>query len=119
LFSLSNIELKFTSGAIREVAKKAVGMGTGARGLRGVLENVLGESMFEAPGSSTKYVLVTSDVIQRKSAPIHLARGQGQLFTSLIQQEEDKFRNQQHPVEEDLGLNNFQEYRKKASAVAQ
>jgi ATP-dependent Clp protease ATP-binding subunit ClpX len=116
LFSLSNIELRFTSGAIREVAKKAVGMGTGARGLRGVLENVLSESMFEAPGSSIKYILVTSDVIQRKSAPIHLARGQGQLFQSLITQEEDGHRNDLSSEEDETGLSNFQETREKVSA---
>ena len=50
LFQLSGIELRFTSGALREVAKAAGGMGTGARGLRTVLERLLGESMFETPG---------------------------------------------------------------------
>lgn len=57
LFHLSGIELRFTSGALREVAKSAVGMGTGARGLRTVLERVLGESMFETPGMFTIHVL--------------------------------------------------------------
>jgi ATP-dependent Clp protease ATP-binding subunit ClpX len=114
LFSLSNIELRFTTAAIRQVARKAVGMGTGARGLRGVLENVLGESMFEAPGSATKYVLVTEDVILRKSAPIHLARGQGQLFQSLVQQAEEREIEQRDGVD---GASNFQEYREKVSAA--
>jgi ATP-dependent Clp protease ATP-binding subunit ClpX len=50
LFSLSGIELRFTSAAMRVVAKDASGMGTGARGLRTVLERLLGEAMFEAPG---------------------------------------------------------------------
>jgi ATP-dependent Clp protease ATP-binding subunit ClpX len=117
LFSLSNIELRFTSGAVREIAKRAVGMGTGARGLRGVLENVLSESMFEAPGSSTKYILVGSDVIRRKSAPVHLARGQGQLFHSLIAQEEDAYRNELSSEQNEAGTSNIQEYREKASAA--
>ena len=50
LFQLSGIELRFTSGALKEVARAAGGMGTGARGLRTVLERLLGESMFETPG---------------------------------------------------------------------
>jgi len=50
LFALSAIELRFTSAAMRVVAKEASGMGTGARGLRTVLERLLGEAMFEGPG---------------------------------------------------------------------
>lgn len=50
LFQLSGIELRFTSGALREVAKASLGMGTGARGLRTVCERLLTETMFEAPG---------------------------------------------------------------------
>jgi ATP-dependent Clp protease ATP-binding subunit ClpX len=50
LFQLSGIELRFTSSALREVAKNASKMGTGARGLRTVLERLLGDCMFETPG---------------------------------------------------------------------
>ena len=50
LFQLSGVELRFTSGALREVAKSSLGMGTGARGLRTCVERLLNEAMFEAPG---------------------------------------------------------------------
>jgi ATP-dependent Clp protease ATP-binding subunit ClpX len=50
LFQLSGVELRFTSGALRQVAQSALGMGTGARGLRTVMERLLGDAMFEAPG---------------------------------------------------------------------
>lgn len=50
LFQLSGIEIRFTSSALREVAKGASSMGTGARGLRTVLERLLSECMFETPG---------------------------------------------------------------------
>jgi len=53
LFQLSGVELRFTRGALREVAKSALDMGTGARGLRTVCERLLTETMFEAPGTST------------------------------------------------------------------
>ena len=50
LFQLSGVELRFTRGALREVAKASLEMGTGARGLRTVCERLLTETMFEAPG---------------------------------------------------------------------
>ena len=51
LFQLSGVELRFTSGALREVARASLEMGTGARGLRTVCERLLTETMFEAPGA--------------------------------------------------------------------
>lgn len=50
IFQLSGIELRFTTGALREIAKSTLGMGTGARGLRTCIERLLSEAMFEAPG---------------------------------------------------------------------
>ena len=50
LFQLSGVEIRFTSGALREIAKSSLGMGTGARGLRTSVERLLSEAMFEAPG---------------------------------------------------------------------
>ena len=53
LFSLSGVELYFTRGALREVAKSSLGMGTGARGLRTCCERLLTDAMFEMPGKSS------------------------------------------------------------------
>lgn len=50
LFQLNGVELRFTSGALKEVARNSLGMGTGARGLRTCVERILSEAMFEAPG---------------------------------------------------------------------
>lgn len=57
LFHMSGIELRFTSGALREIAKAALNMETGARGLRTVLERLLTDAMFEAPGEPYSYPL--------------------------------------------------------------
>ena len=54
LFQLSGVELRFTRGALRAIAKSSLGMGTGARGLRTCVERLLSEAMFEAPGSSVR-----------------------------------------------------------------
>lgn len=51
LFRLSGVELHFTRGALREVARSSLGMGTGARGLRTCCERLLTETMFEIPGT--------------------------------------------------------------------
>lgn len=51
LFHMNGIELRFTSGALREIAKAALKMETGARGLRTVMERLLTDAMFEAPGN--------------------------------------------------------------------
>jgi ATP-dependent Clp protease ATP-binding subunit ClpX len=44
-------ELLFTKKALDAVAQEGLKRGGGARGLRGVLEEILGDAMFEVPGS--------------------------------------------------------------------
>lgn len=47
---LRNVELRFTTGALREIASKASKMGTGARGLRHVVDQLLLQAKYETPG---------------------------------------------------------------------
>lgn len=49
LFSLEGAEIEFTDGALRAIAKKALRKGTGARALRGIVEDALIGLMFELP----------------------------------------------------------------------
>ena len=49
VFGLDDVELEFTRDAYAEIAKLAIERKTGARGLRGILEEVLGELMFSVP----------------------------------------------------------------------
>ena len=91
LFQLSGVELRFTRGALREIARTALGMGTGARGLRTVCERLLTETMFEAPGSSIRYVLVTERVARREAAPVYMARGQQHKFHGVLAEEEEEW----------------------------
>ncbi len=51
IFASYGSELRFTRKALEAVAKEGLARGGGARGLRGVLEEVLGDAMFEVPGS--------------------------------------------------------------------
>ncbi|KAL9097688.1 MAG: hypothetical protein Q9165_000014 [Trypethelium subeluteriae] len=89
LFALSGAELRFTGAALWEMAGQAREMGTGARGLRTVMERVVGEGMFDVPGSPIKYILITRSVVRRESPPIYLPRGQQQRFYTLIAAEEE------------------------------
>ncbi len=50
LFSYDGVELELTPEALRAIARQAVARGTGARGLRSVLEGVLRRTMYELPG---------------------------------------------------------------------
>ncbi|NNJ98542.1 MAG: ATP-dependent Clp protease ATP-binding subunit ClpX [Gammaproteobacteria bacterium] len=47
LFKYDNVELEFTPEALRAIAEQALSRGTGARGLRGVLETLLQKTMFD------------------------------------------------------------------------
>ena len=52
LFSLDHVELEFTDDAYQEMAKIALERKTGARGLRGILEDVLADLMFAIPSQT-------------------------------------------------------------------
>ncbi len=53
LFEMDNIKLRFTDDALRAIAQKAIKQETGARGLRAIMEDVLGELMFTSPSDET------------------------------------------------------------------
>lgn len=88
LLSLSDVELRFTSAALHSIANTALKMGTGARGLRTVLEGLLGDAMFESPGTSVRHVLVNEDVAEKRVPAAYFARGQRHRFCALVAEEE-------------------------------
>ncbi len=64
LFELDNIKITFTDDALREIAKKAIKLKTGARGLRTIVEKTVLNVMFESPSDQTiKEVLITKETI--------------------------------------------------------
>jgi len=50
LFELEDVQITFEENALKAVAKKAIERGTGARGLRAILEEMLLDTMFDLPG---------------------------------------------------------------------
>jgi len=70
-FELERVRLKFTDDAVAAVAREAMKRGTGARGLRAVLEEVMLEIMYELPSMpGLKECMVTREVILNKDRPI-------------------------------------------------
>ncbi|PKA54573.1 hypothetical protein AXF42_Ash000408 [Apostasia shenzhenica] len=67
MFSMNNVKLHFTESALRLIAKKAMTKNTGARGLRGILENILTEAMYEIPDRRTGEERVDAVVVDEES----------------------------------------------------
>ena len=59
LFEMENSELNFTEDALRSIAQRAMSKGTGARGLRSIIEDVMLDIQFELPDqpAGSKYVI--------------------------------------------------------------
>lgn len=70
LMRLDGIELKFQEKSLVEIAKRAIERKSGARGLRGIMEDVLGEIMFSSPGdSSIAQITITPEVVLGHEKP--------------------------------------------------
>ena len=70
MFEIDDVELDFEEDALRAIADLAVERKTGARGLRAILEDVLGPIMFEIPSADdVKKVVVTRDSVEEGAAP--------------------------------------------------
>jgi ATP-dependent Clp protease ATP-binding subunit ClpX len=70
LFLFENVELKFTDEALQEIAKQALDRKTGARGLRGVIENAMLDIMYEIPSkANVKECIIDDKVIRGEAEP--------------------------------------------------
>ena len=75
MFDLDNVELEFEPAAIRAIAEQALGRGTGARGLRAIMEEVLQDTMFEVPGrDDISRVVVTEATVLKRADPVYEGR---------------------------------------------
>ncbi len=68
LFEMEDCHLEFSDSALQAIASKALNKGTGARGLRSIVEHVMVDIMFELPDQAkgTKYVIDQDIVLGRK-----------------------------------------------------
>lgn len=92
LFGLDNVELVFEDDALKAVAKKAQEQRTGARGLRGIMEGILTNLMFEIPSDPTiERVTITEKVVTEGSEP-ELLRNEDKAAVSINLKQDAKKR---------------------------
>ena len=71
LFQLNDVILRFTEGALGEIARKARVKKTGARGLRAIIEDAMLETMYDVPSKAgVKEVVVSEKVISDGEQPM-------------------------------------------------
>ena len=75
LFEIDNVELEFDDDAVEAIADQALLRGTGARGLRAIMEEVLLNVMYEVPSrEDIGKVVVTGEVVSDNVNPTLVPR---------------------------------------------
>ncbi len=79
MFELEGIGLTLDPGALKEIARRAIERGTGARGLRAVLEKIMRDTMFEVPSrGDVREVVVTPECARGRVPPLLVLRPEAQ-----------------------------------------
>ena len=80
MFELEGIGLTFDPGALRAIANQTLERGTGARGLRAVLEGIMRDVMFELPSrEDVREVVITPECVTRGVPPLLVLRPESQV----------------------------------------
>jgi ATP-dependent Clp protease ATP-binding subunit ClpX len=70
MFEMDEVELVFTEDSLDAIAAQAIKRGTGARGLRAILEEVLLNTMYDLPSrTDVERVVIDRDVVAEKVNP--------------------------------------------------
>ena len=73
MFELEGVGLTFDRKAIKAISRKALERGTGARGLRSIIESIMRDLMFEIPSrADVSEVVITSECVEQGTAPLLL-----------------------------------------------
>lgn len=71
LLEMDGVELSFDEKAVRAIAKRAIELKTGARGLRSIMEDCMLETMFYTPDNKEiKKIVITEDTISNRKKPL-------------------------------------------------
>jgi ATP-dependent Clp protease ATP-binding subunit ClpX len=71
LFQMEGVELIVEEEAIEEIAREAIRRGTGARALRGILEEIMLDVMFKLPSmKGARRCIITEEVVKGFSSPL-------------------------------------------------
>jgi len=81
MFKMDNVDLEFTEDALREISKRALQRGTGARGLRAIMEEIMLNVMFEIPErNDISKCIISKEVVESKIEPEILSRSNNKVF---------------------------------------
>lgn len=70
-FEMEGASVTFTDDAIKALVKKAIAKGTGARALRGIMESIMLDIMYELPSrKDIKNYVITGEIVEKGSAAI-------------------------------------------------
>ena len=70
LLSFDDVELEFTSEALRAIAQQALGRKSGARGLRAIIEGVMTDTMYELPSmENVRKCVITKEAVLNGEKP--------------------------------------------------
>lgn len=81
MFKMDKVGLEFTEDALREISKRALQRGTGARGLRAIIEEIMLNVMFEIPErNDISKCIITREVVENKTEPEIIGRSNKKIF---------------------------------------
>ncbi|MDD5621584.1 MAG: ATP-dependent Clp protease ATP-binding subunit ClpX [Actinomycetota bacterium] len=81
MFRMDKVELEFTKDALREISGRALKRGTGARGLRAIMEEIMLNIMFEIPQrNDIRKCIITREVVENKTEPEIIGRSNNKVF---------------------------------------
>ncbi len=88
LFEIEEVDLDFEEKALKLIAKKAIERKTGARGLRGIMESLMMDIMYDIPSrDDIEKVVITEHAVKGKKEP------------TIILKDENKSKNKKDPKE--------------------
>lgn len=71
LFRMDGVELEIEDDAVNAIANKAIELHTGARGLRGIIEKMMTDIMFELPSrDDVTKCIITKDTVENGAEPV-------------------------------------------------
>ncbi|MFM7204451.1 MAG: ATP-dependent Clp protease ATP-binding subunit ClpX [Myxococcota bacterium] len=77
LFKFENVKLSFTDEALKAIARLAITRGSGARGLRAIMEEIMLDIMYDIPSQShIKECVIDEGVVLRKEEPRFVFRSE-------------------------------------------
>lgn len=73
IFAIDGVKLEFSKPALKGIAKEAIELKSGARGLRSIMESILLDSMYDVPTyKNIAEIIVDGEAVIKKSRPIYI-----------------------------------------------